>query len=36
MLEYAQTNPNGGDLMAPSEVLELVPNHLRSIDGAAR
>lgn len=31
MLEYAQTNQEGGDLMAPPEVLELVPLHLRSI-----
>ena len=31
MIEYAQGNPNGGDLMAPPEVLELVPEHLRSI-----
>jgi hypothetical protein len=31
MLEYAQPNPEGGDLMAPAEVLELVPPHLRSI-----
>jgi len=31
MVEYAQTNDEGGDLMAPPEVLELVPEHLRSI-----
>lgn len=31
MLEYAHTNPEGGDLMAPPEVIELVPQHLRSI-----
>ena len=31
MIEYAQSNPGGGDLMAPPEVLELVPEHLRSI-----
>jgi hypothetical protein len=31
MVEYAQTNDEGGDLMAPPEVLELVPAHLRSI-----
>ena len=31
MIEYAQSNPDGGDLMAPPEVLELVPEHLRSI-----
>lgn len=32
MIEYAQSNPEGGDLMAPPEVLDLVPAHLRSID----
>lgn len=32
MIEYAQSNPEGGDLMAPPEVLELVPEHLRSIN----
>lgn len=31
MMEYAQTNPEGGDLMAPPEVMELVPEHLRSV-----
>jgi len=31
MIEYAQSNPDGGDLMAPPEVLEHVPPHLRSI-----
>lgn len=31
MIEYAQSNPEGGDLMAPPEVLERVPKHLRSI-----
>jgi hypothetical protein len=31
MCDYAQTNKDGGDLMAPAEVLELVPQHLRSI-----
>jgi len=31
MIEYAQSNPDGGDLMAPTEVLELVPEHLRTI-----
>jgi hypothetical protein len=31
MIEYSQSNPEGGDLMAPPEVLELVPEHLRSI-----
>ncbi|CAK0773302.1 conserved hypothetical protein [Gammaproteobacteria bacterium] len=33
MLEYAQSNEEGGDLMAPPEVMELVPEHLRSIKG---
>jgi len=33
MLEYAQTNPEGGTLMAPDEVLALVPEHLREIAG---
>jgi hypothetical protein len=32
MLYYATTNPDGGDLMAPEEVLALVPTHLQSID----
>ena len=32
MIEYAQSNPDGGDLMAPSEVFELVPEHLRKIN----
>ena len=31
MIRYAQSNSEGGDLMAPPEVLELVPEHLRSI-----
>lgn len=31
MIEYAQSNPDGGDLMAPPEVLDMVPAHLRSI-----
>lgn len=31
MIEYAQSNPEGGDLMAPPEVMELVPEHLRSV-----
>ena len=33
MIQYAQDNPRGGELMAPDEVLELVPKHLRSIAG---
>mgnify|MGYP003404484908 CR=1 FL=1 len=31
MIQYAQSNSAGGDLMAPPEVLELVPVHLRNI-----
>ena len=31
MIEYAQSNPEGGNLMAPPEVLELVPSHLLSV-----
>jgi hypothetical protein len=31
MIVYAQSNPEGGDLMAPPEVLERVPEHLRAI-----
>lgn len=32
MIMYAQSNPDGGDLMAPPEVLEIVPDHLRKIN----
>lgn len=32
MLQYAANNPEGGELMAPSEVMELVPAHLRNIE----
>lgn len=28
---YAVSNPEGGDLMAPPEVLELVPESLRNV-----
>ena len=35
MIEYAQKNPAGSDLMAPPEVLDLVPEHLRRIDAGA-
>jgi hypothetical protein len=31
MIEYAQSNDEGGDLMAPQEVMELVPEHLRTV-----
>lgn len=36
MIRYAQSNPEGGDLMAPPEVMELVPLHLRSIGSDVR
>lgn len=35
MIEYAQSNPEGGDLMAPPEVLEHVPEHLHSVPATA-
>lgn len=31
MIAYAQSNEDGGDLMAPHEVMDLVPAHLCSI-----
>ena len=31
MIRYGQSNPEGGDLCAPTEVTALVPEHLRSI-----
>ncbi len=34
MIEYGRSNAEGGDLMAPEEVLQLVPEHLRSIPGS--
>ena len=30
MISYAQSNPEGGSLLAPTEVMELVPMHLHS------
>ena len=33
MIEYAVSNQEGGELMAPAEVLELVPEHLRKVEG---
>lgn len=33
MLRYGRPNPEGAILMAPQEVMDLVPPHLRSIDG---
>ncbi len=35
MIEYGASNPEGADLMAPPEVLDLVPEHLRSIAAKA-
>ncbi len=35
MVKYVQSNPEGGSLIAPPEVLALVPEHLREIDGGA-
>lgn len=35
MLQYAAQNPEGGDLMAPEEVLKQVPAHLHAISAAA-
>lgn len=32
MIEYAQPNPEGGNLMAPPEVMEQVPEYLRVVD----
>lgn len=32
MIQYAQSNDEGGDLMAPPEIMELVPNHLKIVD----
>jgi hypothetical protein len=32
MIRYAVSNDEGGDLMAPAEVLTLVPEHLHKID----
>ena len=31
MVRYAQSNPEGGDLLAPDEVTNLVPDHLVAI-----
>lgn len=31
MIEYGQCNPEGADLVAPEEVIDLIPKHLRSI-----
>jgi hypothetical protein len=31
MMRYAQSNKEGGDLVAPAEVMQRVPEHLRSV-----
>ncbi len=31
MMQYARYNPNGGDLMAPADVLELIPLQLHHV-----
>jgi len=31
MLQYAQSNEDGGDLVAPEEIMERVPQHLHSV-----
>lgn len=33
MVQYAQSNPDGGDLVAPDDIIARVPQHLRSIEG---
>jgi len=33
MIRYGQSNPDGGSLVAPAEVLALVPEHLREVAG---
>lgn len=35
MIGYSQGNPDGGSLLAPPEVMILVPAHLYSIEGRA-
>lgn len=35
MIRYAQSNPEGGSLIAPPEVMALVPEHLREVDGGS-
>ena len=33
MVKFAVNNPDGGEVMAIPEVLALIPEHLRSVDG---
>jgi len=35
MIRYAQSNSEGGDLVAPAEILALVPEGLRSVPARA-
>ena len=34
-LNYCLSNPEGGDVMAPPEILDLIPEHLRSVPSEA-
>lgn len=34
MLEFGKPNPDGATLMAPSDVMKLVPEHLQSMDAS--
>lgn len=36
MLQHAVENPSGGTLVAPADVLELVPAHLRDVPAVPR
>ena len=36
MLQHAVENPNGGTLVAPADVLNLVPAHLRDVPAVPR
>lgn len=35
MIRYSQSNPEGGALLAPPEVMALVPKHLHNLEGSA-
>jgi hypothetical protein len=36
MIKYAVSNDEGGDLMAPLEILDIVPQQLHSIDAKSK
>jgi hypothetical protein len=36
MIRYAVSNDEGGDLLAPAEILNIVPQHLHSIDAKSK